>query len=75
MFADDWTFCRDALERHSRTFAIPISLLPPPLEKTVTCAYLLCRIADTVEDTPEWDGAPKQGLYRALQDALHDGAR
>jgi farnesyl-diphosphate farnesyltransferase len=75
MFADDWTFCRDALERHSRTFAIPISLLPPPLEKTVTCAYLLCRIADTVEDTPEWDGAPKQGLYRALQDALQDETR
>jgi farnesyl-diphosphate farnesyltransferase len=70
MFADDWTFCREALERHSRTFAIPIRLLPPPLEQAVTCSYLLCRIADTVEDTPEWESNQKQALYRLLQDAI-----
>lgn len=34
----------------SRTFALTIPQLPEPLRITVTNAYLLCRIADTVED-------------------------
>ncbi|MGA8259854.1 MAG: phytoene/squalene synthase family protein [Arenicellales bacterium] len=36
----------------SRTFALTIPQLPPPLRRTVTNAYLLCRIADTIEDDP-----------------------
>ncbi len=36
----------------SRTFALTIPQLPPTLRSTVTSAYLLCRIADTVEDEP-----------------------
>lgn len=41
----------------SRTFALTIPQLPEPLRTVVTNAYLLCRIADTIEDdallTPE----------------------
>ncbi len=41
----------------SRTFALTIPQLPDPLRFVVTNAYLLCRIADTIEDdsqlTPE----------------------
>jgi len=36
----------------SRTFALTIPQLPSPLDDIVTNAYLLCRIADTVEDDP-----------------------
>jgi farnesyl-diphosphate farnesyltransferase len=73
MQAEDWDFCKQALRRHSRTFAIPIGMLGPSLEPAITCAYLLCRIADTIEDTPEWDFLTKRDLYRTLEDALQDG--
>ncbi len=36
----------------SRTFALTIPQLPPALSSAVTSAYLLCRIADTIEDEP-----------------------
>jgi farnesyl-diphosphate farnesyltransferase len=36
----------------SRTFALTIPELPPALRTSVTNAYLLCRIADTIEDEP-----------------------
>ncbi len=38
------------LPRVSRTFALGIRLLPRSLEDPITVGYLLCRIADTVED-------------------------
>lgn len=36
----------------SRTFALTIPQLPPTLCKIISNAYLLCRIADTIEDEP-----------------------
>ena len=36
----------------SRTFALTIPQLPPSLRRAVINAYLLCRIADTIEDEP-----------------------
>jgi len=36
----------------SRTFALTIPELPEALRTSVTNAYLLCRIADTIEDEP-----------------------
>ena len=36
----------------SRTFALTIPELPPALRTSVTNAYLVCRIADTIEDDP-----------------------
>lgn len=38
------------LPRVSRTFALGVKMLPPKLEAPVRIGYLLCRIADTVED-------------------------
>jgi len=56
----------------SRTFALTIPQLPPPLRRAVTNAYLLCRIADTVEDDP---GIPphEKELYHDWLVALLDG--
>ncbi len=36
----------------SRSFALTIPMLPEPLQDFVSNAYLLCRVADTVEDDP-----------------------
>jgi farnesyl-diphosphate farnesyltransferase len=41
----------------SRTFALTIPQLPMPLRTAVTNAYLLCRIADTIEDEPALSAA------------------
>jgi farnesyl-diphosphate farnesyltransferase len=43
-------FCREVLPAVSRTFAMNIPVLPRPLDTAVMVAYLLCRIADTLED-------------------------
>ena len=40
------------LPQVSRTFALTIPQLPAPLRTAVANAYLLCRIADTIEDEP-----------------------
>ncbi|MGB6605929.1 MAG: phytoene/squalene synthase family protein, partial [Steroidobacteraceae bacterium] len=48
----------EILPRVSRTFALTIPQLPPAVRKAVTNAYLLCRIADTIEDEPAL-GAPE----------------
>ncbi|MCP3166289.1 squalene/phytoene synthase family protein [Myxococcus qinghaiensis] len=50
MVALDESFCRAVLPKVSRTFALNIPLLPEPLDLAVTVSYLLCRIADTLED-------------------------
>ena len=49
----DLTFQARALEEVSRTFALTIPQLPPGLRDVVANAYLLCRIADTIEDDPQ----------------------
>ncbi|MEY3219933.1 MAG: hypothetical protein RIT27_1290 [Pseudomonadota bacterium] len=41
------------LPQVSRTFALTIPQLPKPLILVVSNAYLLCRIADTIEDDPQ----------------------
>ena len=46
----DETFQHNVLQGVSRTFALTIPQLPPSLYRAVANAYLLCRIADTIED-------------------------
>ena len=48
----DLKFQNRALEGVSRTFALTIPQLPTGLLEVVGNAYLLCRIADTIEDEP-----------------------
>ena len=66
------TFARRILPEVSRTFALNIPVLPAPLDLVVTVAYLLCRIADTLED--EGVG-PRTELFGELAQlvALPDG--
>ncbi len=58
----------------SRTFALTIPTLPERLALVVTNAYLLCRIADTIEDDPSLDFERKEAnLERFLATVRGDG--
>jgi farnesyl-diphosphate farnesyltransferase len=57
----------------SRTFAFTIPQLPDGLRETVTNAYLLCRIADTIEDDPDLDADTKDSFHAAFLDAAETG--
>lgn len=48
------------LQGVSRTFALTIPQLPSPLDRVVGNAYLLCRIADTIEDDKHLPYADKR---------------
>ncbi len=50
--SSDEVYQDQILPHVSRTFALTIPQLPPALATPVTTAYLLCRIADTIEDEP-----------------------
>ncbi len=56
----DLDFQARMLELVSRTFALTIPQLPGGLGEAVANAYLLCRIADTIEDDPELAPADKR---------------
>ncbi|MEP6886438.1 MAG: squalene/phytoene synthase family protein, partial [Gammaproteobacteria bacterium] len=50
--SSDEVYQDQILPHVSRTFALTIPQLPEGLRTAVSCAYLLCRIADTIEDEP-----------------------
>lgn len=56
-------FCHAVLPAVSRTFALGIKVLPGALGQAVLDAYLLCRIADTVEDAPDMAPEIKAALF------------
>lgn len=68
--AADWTFCRESLEAVSRTFSQPIAFLPEELRVAVTLGYLLCRIADTIEDHPAVTSAEKPELFARFLEVM-----
>lgn len=63
----------DLLKTTSRTFFIPISLLPSGLQEAVTSAYLCMRAIDQIEDHPGLDNALKAKLLRSISTALQAG--
>ena len=52
------------LAKTSRTFALAIPLLDPPLAHDVGLAYLLLRAADTLEDETTWPAATRARALR-----------
>jgi farnesyl-diphosphate farnesyltransferase len=67
---------RDALQilkETSRTFYIPINLLPPGLQEAVASAYLCMRAIDEIEDHAELDNYTKAKLLRAISLTLQAG--
>ncbi len=58
------------LPQVSRTFALTIPQLPPQLHRAVANAYLLCRVADTIEDEPALSAEEKHHYEDAFLDAV-----
>jgi farnesyl-diphosphate farnesyltransferase len=63
-------FIEDFIPRVSRTFALTIRFLPLSLRKSVHAAYLLCRVADTLEDSPLLESSEKSRRLTYLGDLL-----
>lgn len=74
MIESDIEICMDHLEKVSRTFAHPIALFPEGLKLPIACSYLLCRIADTIEDHPTLSLDEKEQLFRIYLDVLEQKA-
>jgi farnesyl-diphosphate farnesyltransferase len=62
--SDDDGYQSEILPHVSRTFALTIPQLPLALRTAVTNAYLLCRIADTIEDEPALPAAEAAEFLR-----------
>jgi farnesyl-diphosphate farnesyltransferase len=58
------------LTKTSRTFALAIPLLPEPTRSTACLAYLLFRVADTLEDATSWPKAARLEALREWEDFL-----
>lgn len=67
---DNLDWCYDMLSEVSRTFEIPIKELGSPSGDYICVGYLLCRIADTVEDTPYLSGDKKHEVLQEYREAI-----
>ena len=67
----DWG--RAMLPKVSRTFALGIRMLSDPWEPWVTSSYLLCRVADTIEDAPDLRWSDRRALFEAFDRAIETG--
>jgi farnesyl-diphosphate farnesyltransferase len=70
--AEATRFAREILPAVSRTFALSIRMLPGELGRAVLAAYLLCRIADTLEDEPALPAGQKAALLDELLRCFDD---
>lgn len=69
-----WDLQSRLLHGVSRTFALTIPQLPVELRNAVGNGYLLCRIADTIEDDPGIDCDQKFLFYQEFLDVLNKRA-
>lgn len=68
-------FIKDFIPKVSRTFALTIKFLPRGLRDSVYTSYLLCRVADTLEDSPYLEGDEKYARLSYLKDLLERAYR
>ena len=61
--AEDLAYQAHILPGVSRTFALTIPVLPQKLASVMTNAYLLCRLADTIEDDIGLDHVQKSAFH------------
>jgi farnesyl-diphosphate farnesyltransferase len=61
------------LKDTSRTFYIPISILPSGLQEAVASAYLCMRAIDQIEDDPALDNETKKHLLQNISLTLQTG--
>ena len=64
----------ELLLKTSRTFALSIPVLPEPTRREVTVAYLLFRVADTLEDATLWSAGHQVEQLERLSGLLAGSA-
>jgi len=69
----DFEICKEYLNKVSRTFALNIKVLRGSAYKSLLLAYLLCRIADTIEDDAHLPVAMKCDKLRQYADLFPPG--
>ncbi|ANG64099.1 hypothetical protein A8C75_17560 [Marinobacterium aestuarii] len=67
-------FCYESLRKVSRSFYVNTVALRNPIRDYVCVAYLLCRIADTIEDDPGLSVDAKAQGFVLFKDGLSQGA-
>ncbi|OUW03428.1 MAG: hypothetical protein CBD11_03415 [Phycisphaera sp. TMED151] len=60
----------DLLQQTSRSFAVSIPMLPNPIREEVALAYLLFRVADTVEDEGSFDSNQRSQMLTEWIDSV-----
>ncbi|HET8550976.1 MAG TPA: phytoene/squalene synthase family protein [Gammaproteobacteria bacterium] len=68
--SDPERYQNEILTGVSRTFALTIPQLPEALRRVVTNAYLLCRIADTIEDESSLTVEQKRHYHERFVDVV-----
>ncbi len=68
-----WAFCEAILPDVSRSFALIIPMCPAPIDRALCVAYLLCRIADTIEDDPSLTPDAQGRLYDSFLASVDSG--
>ncbi len=63
-------WCHETLDGTSRTFAITVDLLEEPMATQICVSYLLCRVADTIEDAGHIPPETQSMLLRTYDRAL-----
>jgi farnesyl-diphosphate farnesyltransferase len=66
----DLSWCHDAVQGVSRTFALTVDVLDEPISSHICLGYLLCRVADTVEDAGHIPPGVQVDLLRRYDAAL-----
>ena len=66
----DLEWCHDAVQGVSRTFALTIEVLDEPMSTYICVGYLLCRVADTVEDASHIPPEEQATLLRCFDRVL-----
>lgn len=63
-------WCHSVVQDVSRTFALTIDALEEPMATRICVGYLLCRVADTIEDASSIPPAEQADLLRTYDEAL-----
>ncbi|MFB6244702.1 MAG: phytoene/squalene synthase family protein, partial [Halobaculum sp.] len=68
--AADLDWCHDAVRGVSRTFALTVDVLDEPMSSYICLGYLVCRVADTVEDAEQIPPAEQATLLETYDAVL-----
>ncbi len=66
----DLAWCHEAVQGVSRTFALTVDVLDEPMSSHICLGYLLCRVADTVEDAGHIPPEEQAALLRTYDAVL-----